>query len=233
MRDEIATNNPWIRIHVEQGDMIVLPAGCYHRFTMDTNNYTMAMRLFKENPKWEAINRGEKGDCTKARAEYLDFCKKAASSVKEQENKVASNGEAFVMKEGNAAKSIANYPHMRSYNGLLYVSGISSRRPDNTHEGATKLADGSYELDIATQTRAVLNNIKKILNCAGADLSHAIQNTVFLTDMKYYAEYNKVYNEYFPVPELAPTRTTVAVHQLPHPNLLIEIQTIAADPRAK
>ncbi|HNH85069.1 MAG TPA: RidA family protein, partial [Acidobacteriota bacterium] len=41
--------------------------------------------------------------------------------------------------------------------------------------------------------------------------------------------YNEVYNHYFQA-ETGPTRTTVAVHQLPHPHLLIEIKAIAIDP---
>eukprot|EP00249_Psilotum_nudum_P009536 c21997_g1_i1 orf=169-885(+) len=47
----------WIRIWTKASDMIVLPAGIYHRFTLDENNYIKVMRLFVGEPVWVSFNR--------------------------------------------------------------------------------------------------------------------------------------------------------------------------------
>jgi 2-aminomuconate deaminase len=124
------------------------------------------------------------------------------------------------------AKPLGNYPHVKKVGNFIYVSGTSSRRSDNTHIGATQNEDGTWELDIEKQTKAVIENISELLKSVGADLSNLIDMTTFLVDMKDFKGYNKIYGTFFNH-ETGPTRTTVAVHQLPHPNLLIEIKAIA------
>ena len=60
----------WVRIACEKGDLIVLPEGIYHRFTLDTGDYVKAMRLFVGEPVWTPINRGPEADAHAARAAY-------------------------------------------------------------------------------------------------------------------------------------------------------------------
>ena len=97
---------------------------------------------------------------------------------------------------------------------------------DNTIEGANKLEDGTYKKEIRVQTKAVLENIRVLLQSMDSDLDDIIDISTFLVDMKDFKEYNEVYGTYFNH-ETGPTRTTVAVHQLPHPLLLIEIKAVA------
>jgi 2-aminomuconate deaminase len=120
------------------------------------------------------------------------------------------------------------YSHVRRAGDFLYVSGISSRRPDNSFAGVSVDAAGATVLDVRAQTRAVLENIRDILRSAGADLSDVVQAQSFLVDMQDFAGYNEVWAEFFDADP--PTRTTVAVHQLPHPHLVIEINAVAYKP---
>jgi 2-aminomuconate deaminase len=131
----------------------------------------------------------------------------------------------------NKPKPRARYPHVRRAGDFLFVSGTSSRRPDNTFAGASVDEFGTTKLDIAVQTKAVIENIRDILESQGAKLSDLVDFTAFLVNINDFGEYNKVYNEFFDYD--GPARTTVAVHQLPHPLLLIEVKATAYFPAAK
>jgi 2-aminomuconate deaminase len=120
------------------------------------------------------------------------------------------------------------FPHVKVAGGLVFVSGTSSRRPDNSIAGASADEFGTTTLDIRAQTRAVIENIRAILREVGADLPDLVQVTSYLVNMNDFGGYNEVYGEFFD--ETGPTRTTVAVHQLPHPHLLIEMQAVAVLP---
>ncbi|KAJ4939025.1 hypothetical protein JOQ06_028488 [Pogonophryne albipinna] len=65
----------WIRIAMRKGDLITLPAGIYHRFTLDETNYTKAMRLFVGEPVWIAYNRpADDSDIRKKYVTSLQRC---------------------------------------------------------------------------------------------------------------------------------------------------------------
>ena len=66
------------------------------------------------------------------------------------------------------------FPHVKVANGFAYVSGTSSRLPDNTIAGASVDEFGTTTLDIRVQTRAVLENIRDILKAVDADLSDLV-----------------------------------------------------------
>lgn len=117
------------------------------------------------------------------------------------------------------------FPHVKVVGEFVFVSGTSSRRSDNSIVGASVDAMGTTSLDIRAQTRAVIENIRDILRDVGAGLDDLVQVTAYLVSMNDFGGYNEVYADYFD--ESGPTRTTVAVHQLPHPHLLVEIQAVA------
>ncbi len=117
------------------------------------------------------------------------------------------------------------FPHTKRAGDFVFVSGTSARRPDNTIAGASADALGTTTADIHVQTRAVLENIRSLLSDEGGTLADLVQVTTYLVSMNDFAGYNEVWQEYFD--ESGPTRTTVAVHQLPHPLLLLEIQAVA------
>lgn len=126
------------------------------------------------------------------------------------------------------AQPRGRFPHVKRAGDFLFVSGTSARRPDNSIAGAEVDALGATRLDIRVQTRTVIENIRDILRSMQADLSDVVEVTTYLVNMNDFAGYNEVYSEYFDYD--GPTRTTVAVHQLPHPHLLIEIRVVAYRP---
>ncbi len=118
-----------------------------------------------------------------------------------------------------------SFPHVKTVGDLIFVSGTSSRRPDDTFVGVEVDDSGTATLDIREQTRAVIENIRDILRSVDAELENIVDISSFLVSMDDFDGYNEVYSEYFGFD--GPTRTTVAVHQLPHRHLLIEIKAVA------
>ena len=126
------------------------------------------------------------------------------------------------------AKPRGKYPHVKRAGDFLFVSGTSARRAANSIAGAEVDEFGTAHLDIRAQTKAVIENVRDILKSEGAQLEDVVEVTTYLVNMNDFAGYNEVYGEYFGYD--GPARTTVAVHQLPHPHLLIEIRAMAYKP---
>ncbi|ARV15010.1 RidA family protein [Polaribacter sp. SA4-12] len=119
------------------------------------------------------------------------------------------------------------YPHVKVVGDFIFVSGTSSRRADNSIAGVDIIDEmGTKHLNIETQTREVLKNIDTNLQAVGASIKDVVDVSTFLVNMNDFAGYNKTYAEFFDK-ETGPTRTTVAVHQLPHPDLVVEIKVTA------
>ena len=128
----------------------------------------------------------------------------------------------------NKARPRGAYPHFKIAGDYIFVSGTSSRRADNTFAGVQADELGVTQLDIREQTRAVIENIRDILASAGSGMDDLVEITSFLVNMNDFGGYNEVYGEYFD--HDGPARTTVAVHQLPHPHLLVEMKAVAYKP---
>ena len=119
------------------------------------------------------------------------------------------------MKSARAPEPIGLYPHARRAGGLLFLSGIGPRRP------GTNEIPASFE----EQCRSVFDNVRAVLEDAGAAFDDLVDVTVFLTDMKRdFATYNRIYAETFATAQ--PCRTTVEVVSLPTP-ISIELKCIA------
>ncbi|KAK3309850.1 Endoribonuclease L-PSP/chorismate mutase-like protein [Chaetomium strumarium] len=146
------------------------------------------------------------------------------------------NGTGYLLPSG--AQGLANYPHARTIPSTakaIFVSGISSRRPDGTFEGCETRPDGSYELDCGAQSAAVLRNIETVIRGATdgkCGLESVVDATVFLVDIpRDYGAMNAEWNKIWPDRTKAPARTCVQVAGLPNAKILVEIkcQAVVSD----
>ena len=126
------------------------------------------------------------------------------------------------------AKPRGRFPHIKRAGDFLFVSGTSSRRADDSIAGAETDEFGATHLDIREQTRAVIENIRDILARMDAGLKDLVEISTYLVKMEDFDAYNEVYSQFFD--EQGPARTTLAVRQLPHAHLLIEMKAIAYKP---
>jgi 2-iminobutanoate/2-iminopropanoate deaminase len=120
-----------------------------------------------------------------------------------------------IIESKNAPKAIGPYSQAVGAHSMVFCSGQLGVDP-NTGQLAGP--------DVATQTRRALKNLKAVLKKSGLTLSHVAKTTVYLADMKDFAEVNAIYAEAFD--DHKPARATVQVAALPLGGL-IEIDAIA------
>ena len=115
-----------------------------------------------------------------------------------------------------AAKPSAPYSPAIVENGFIFVSG----------QGPLDLKTGEYlKGDIRSETKRVFENIKSILEAAGASMDKVVKCNVYLRDINDFAAMNEVYAMYFSAP--FPARTTIQAGALPR-GFAVEIECIAA-----
>lgn len=119
-----------------------------------------------------------------------------------------------------APKAAGPYSHAVAANGFLYTAGLGPMDP------ATGAIVGD---DVAEQTRQVLRNIGVVLKASGLGFTDVVKSTVHLADVvRDFAAFNSAYAEFFT--DGFPVRTTVGSVL---PNILVEIDVVAAFPEAK
>lgn len=131
---------------------------------------------------------------------------------------------------GKAPEPVGPYPHARRVGDFIFVSGMGPRQPGQKEiPGVYQNALGHViSHDITVQTRATIENIRLVLQAAGAELEDVVDVAVYLTHMRQdFATFNTVYAEYFA--KIGPTRTTVEVLSLPTP-IAVELKVIAWKP---
>jgi 2-iminobutanoate/2-iminopropanoate deaminase len=115
-----------------------------------------------------------------------------------------------------APKPIGPYSQATKANGFVFVSGQIALDPKSGEFVGT---------DIRQQAERVLENLKGILEAAGASFNHVVKTTVFLKDMNDFTAMNEIYARYFTA--APPARSTVQAARLPK-DALVEIDVIAA-----
>ncbi len=129
-----------------------------------------------------------------------------------------------------AAEPVGAFPHAKKVGHLLFLSGIGPRvRGSKEIPGVTLDAERNVlSYDIEMQCHAVFENVRLVLEDAGASWNDIVDVAVFLTDMKNdFPIFNRIYPDYFAGEgKPNPTRTTVEVGALPTP-IAIELKVIA------
>jgi 2-iminobutanoate/2-iminopropanoate deaminase len=119
-----------------------------------------------------------------------------------------------ILNTKDAPQPIGPYSQGIEVDGLVLLSG----------QIGLKAETGEMAEGLTQQTVQIMRNISAMLQSAGCSLSNVVKSTIYLKDIGDFAEFNKLYSEYFE--KNPPARTTVEVSSLPR-NALIEIDIIA------
>jgi 2-iminobutanoate/2-iminopropanoate deaminase len=120
-----------------------------------------------------------------------------------------------IVNTSRAPRPVGPYSQAVKANGWLYISGQISIDPETG-----EIAEGPFEF----QARTALNSLKEILEAGGSGIDRVIKVTIFLTDMRCFAQFNDIYAEYFG--ESRPARACIEVSRLPK-DATIEIEAVA------
>jgi len=143
-------------------------------------------------------------------------------------NKTINNTASNAINSKKAPKPVGLYPHAKKVGNLLFLSGVGPRQAGTDNIPGVELNEQGeiIRYDIEAQCRSVFDNVRTIMEAAGASWLDIVDVTVFLTNIKDdFATYNRLYAEYFH--DNQPCRTTVEINKLPTP-IAIELKCIAA-----
>lgn len=128
---------------------------------------------------------------------------------------VAAAQRQVIVPAGQNASPLLS-PAIR-YGDVVYLSGALGTARDNP------------DSSITGQTKRSLENLQKVAQAAGTNLTNATKCTVFLADLKDFAGMNTAYREFFP--KEPPARSTVVVAALVSPGAKVEIECIVGMPK--
>jgi 2-aminomuconate deaminase len=123
------------------------------------------------------------------------------------------------------ARPRGSYPHVKRAGPLVFVSGTSSRRPDESFAGVTVFPDGSVYHDTYEQTRETMLNVADILATLALRPEDILSLEAFLTDMGEEARFRQALAGCFD--GMLPPVTVVAARALPHPHQAVMIKAVA------
>ncbi len=132
-----------------------------------------------------------------------------------------------IIETSKAPRPVGLYPHARRVGDFLFLSGVGPRQPGSDHIPGNRYDEHGNLIayDFRAQTLAVFQNVRSILEAAGARWEDIVDVTVFLTNMRVdFPTFNELWREHFA--GVNACRTTIEVGALPTP-IAIELKVIA------